>query len=219
MQNYKQKSKQQPQPGKRGRGRPRKDHSLKSNAVSSANSQQIERLVEQTSEFKCLYCGQEFEKEAIYKTHIEYCADKPDEFVQAPIMPDIQIDSKPVESSSVSVMANAADQKIAIAIATTFDVIANKKGEHWRMSTKEAGDLAQIWKPVIDLYLPKLGDHPVMLAMGTTAIMIYPRIMKDGELSARKRREGSSVDRGTERIRQNNTDASINPNGVQGHDI
>jgi hypothetical protein len=68
-------------------------------------------------------------------------------------------------------------QVLQIALASTFDIVANKAGEIWRLDPAEAGALAMTWKAVLDYYWPSVGPKVLMVAVAQSLLILGPRLL------------------------------------------
>lgn len=108
------------------------------------------------------------------------------------------------------------DVALQIAIASTGDILSERYGEHWRFTPIEAKSLATVWKPVIDMYLPKVGNHPIFAAMAATLVIIGPRIAKH---ELRSRKQGSTTDSGKKRKRENDDATGDTKPSIEGFNL
>lgn len=76
-------------------------------------------------------------------------------------------------------------------VSWPFDVVAARRGEHWKISTDEKRRLSNALAPVVNKYLPDwLTKYPEELVLGVVVLMIVgPRYKKDKEIEAKNERE------------------------------
>ena len=147
--------------------------------------------------------------------HEKYCASK-GTAVAAPAAPAAPATAEAIPQSgapaSTQETGGKAETKIPIpvlslAIASTFDVVANKTGEYWRLRPDECEALAKTWGAVIDYYFPKIENKVLMVAMGQTAVIFLPRLLTHNaskQLGAREGKPGSGPIGGDGRQREDN---------------
>lgn len=74
------------------------------------------------------------------------------------------------------------------ALALTFkiasEVVAKKRGDHWKLDPKEADSLGEVWTAALAPYLPKIGAAvPWATALVVTGVLVMPRLERDRELA------------------------------------
>ena len=164
---------------KRGRGRPTKAETLRKKVFSGGSDGGKAATV---NAYACSFCGKGFLSEKAKFMHEKYCASKDLAAGKAETTATDSIAVEAINQASVAAVAGVAESKIpgsilALAFASTFDVIANKAGEFWRLRADEAEALAKTWGAVIDYYFPKIENKVLMVAMGQTALIFIPRIL------------------------------------------
>lgn len=85
-------------------------------------------------------------------------------------------------------------KKATVALSMTFKVlgavVADKRGEHWRLEEKEADKLGEVWATVLAPYMPKVAQaSPVIFALASTWMVIQPRMEEDRRQAARRKME------------------------------
>lgn len=70
-------------------------------------------------------------------------------------------------------------------------IAARKDDDDWQLDEDEAGNLAEATDPVLRQYLPLIGDHAALVALGITfALTVAPRHMLD-QAKRRKAKDSS----------------------------
>jgi hypothetical protein len=98
-------------------------------------------------------------------------------------------DDEPIEITGVD-MPKAKKEKIqageliAVCIGMSFNFIAARKGEHWKLSPDEAGELASATNDVIEEYMPDFETSPVVVLAAVGAGIMAPRLMTDMQIKA-----------------------------------
>lgn len=88
-----------------------------------------------------------------------------------------------------------------------FGMIAVRKDDDdWQIDDEEAGNLAEATDPVLRQYLPLVGDHAALMALGITlALTVAPRMMLDRQ----KRKAKSERTEKTEKTDQDRSAVKI----------
>lgn len=69
---------------------------------------------------------------------------------------------------------------LASLLQITFNnVIAPRRGDHWKMSADECASLGQVYGAVFDKYVPDFGTGPEVAAALVTVAILGPRIATD----------------------------------------
>lgn len=85
-------------------------------------------------------------------------------------------------------------KKATAALAMTFKaigaIVADKRGEHWRLEDKEADKLGEVWAIVLAPYMPRVAAaSPVVFALASTWLVVQPRMEEDRRQAARRHLE------------------------------
>lgn len=94
----------------------------------------------------------------------------------------------PAAAPAVPAVPELSTGILAVAIGSSFDTMAGLLGDYWRLSDDEAIQLAKVWKPVLDLYLPTM-NGPLKAALIPTVLILGPRM---GRYVQRRNREGNT---------------------------
>lgn len=66
-----------------------------------------------------------------------------------------------------------------------FNLVASRRGDHWRLSDGEAHETGQALGAVLDKYFPDLSNQGVeVTAVMTCAMVLTPRLMQDRKIEA-----------------------------------
>jgi hypothetical protein len=196
--------------------------------ASSANETPIpsraERLqaIIDAPDLRCCYCEREFKTQKLLDAHEKFCADKVllqerEKSASVKIAAEHKILNpltSPLTQKSESESIPIAN--VELAIASMGDMAATHFGEHWRLSVEEVKNLARVWKPIIERYLPTF-NNPIFAALGATIFIIGPKVAKHAELG--RRRKGSAVNSGPVGVRKIDNDEGIHPEGGSGIDL
>lgn len=95
-----------------------------------------------------------------------------------------------VESEEEPDVPEIEPEQIEPAIDGTFEIVANRRGEHWKLDEDETEQLANCWTPVLNHYAPAMAaEHMIVLiAASTTMAVVQPRIQKDKEIAEMERK-------------------------------
>lgn len=74
-------------------------------------------------------------------------------------------------------------EQLEVAFGTTFDLLANQRGDYWELDDDEQEKLAKAWCPVANQYAPHLlrTHTPVAIAAVCTVSIVAPRLQEDRE--------------------------------------
>lgn len=101
-----------------------------------------------------------------------------------------EIDAAEAKKQADMICAAVADALPEL-VSWPFDVVAARRGEHWKISTDEKRRLSNALAPVVNKYLPDwLTKYPEELILAVVTLMIVgPRYKKDKEIEAKNERE------------------------------
>lgn len=95
----------------------------------------------------------------------------------------------PTDGPSPEDMKRATDA-LAMTFAAVGAILADRRGEHWRMKDEECQTLAGPWAAVLAPYLPRVGAAmPLVSALVITWTVVQPRITEDRRQAARRAAE------------------------------
>lgn len=87
-------------------------------------------------------------------------------------------------------------EQLEAGFTVTFDLIANRRGEHWELAEREDGkdeaeQLAEVWTPVLNHYAPYLFKKhtEVGVAVLASATILAPRLAEDRRQAEQRERE------------------------------
>jgi hypothetical protein len=80
--------------------------------------------------------------------------------------------------------SGAAGEMFALMIGMSFNLVAARKGEHWKLKAEEAQELAVASDAAIEEYMPDFEVSPIWVLGAVGAGIMIPRIAEDARISA-----------------------------------
>lgn len=112
---------------------------------------------------------------------------------------DLEMDRNPA-AAAAGVAESAARLETAEAITAilhiSFELIAARKGAHWKMSLDEATEAGKAYGAVIDKYYPDTMIGVEVTAITVTAMVLIPRMAIDRQLAAQSAAAENAADLG-----------------------
>lgn len=99
-------------------------------------------------------------------------------------------------------------EQLAVAFDVTFDMAADRRGDHWALDDGEDMKLGKAWAPVLNTYAPTLfAEHTeVGIAVMCTFAVVAPKLAEDRELAElRKQQERAAQDGEPGEVREPDT--------------
>jgi len=90
-------------------------------------------------------------------------------------------------------------EQLALVFETTLDLVADRRGEHWKLDDEESQKLGVAWTPVANEYLPYVfREHTqIGIALIATTSIIGPRLMEDKRLREKEAQRERERENGT----------------------
>lgn len=79
--------------------------------------------------------------------------------------------------------SGAAGEMFALMISMSFNLVAARKGEHWKLKAEEAQELAIASDAAIEQYMPDFEVSPIWVLGAVGAGIMLPRIAEDARIS------------------------------------
>lgn len=93
--------------------------------------------------------------------------------------PDVRELSGPVEKPRLEI-----SEALTGLVMVAFNLIAARRGEHWKLNHDEAAELGGAMGDVVNEYFPGVNMGPLPILGGVAAMVIVPRVMIDQKLAA-----------------------------------
>lgn len=95
----------------------------------------------------------------------------------------------------------------------TFELIAARKGAHWKMDEAEAREAGKAYGALLDKYYPDMQLGPEAAAVTVTAMIFLPRVAMDKALAEEKGRRDAEAELREHNERGANLDGELEPEG------
>ena len=102
------------------------------------------------------------------------------------------------EDSGPQVPTISTADAMGLACKAICDFIANRRGEHWKITVDEAENLGIAYGALLDAYIPVEKMGPTLAAISVSAIVFGPRVMIDRQLQARQKEVEGKAKEGNE---------------------
>lgn len=159
----------------------------------------------------CPFCSKPFTSRPGLDVHVRWCKAAPSEEARAAQRPVAVAGAVevPAPAPPAAPVSELPVEVLEIAFASTFDLLASRGGEHWRLRVAEAKSLGQCWKAVLDYYWPSVGPRVLLVAVAETALILGPKVVAHAQKVGDRKRggegnQGGSDDSGPGRERENN---------------
>lgn len=123
-----------------------------------------------------------------------------------------------VEASALKLEADAVELSVVATemLRAPFSILATRRGEHWALTDEEAADFSLATSRVIVKYLPTIIAQYKVEAFFLLALVgiVGPRVRKDMDLTAERKRAGSTKLRGDRPAGVGEVDASPDARGA-----
>lgn len=112
---------------------------------------------------------------------------------------DVPFDPVIEEDSGPQMPTISTADAMGLACKAICDFIANRRGEHWKITVDEAENLGVAYGALLDAYIPVEKMGPTLAAISVSAIVFGPRVMIDRQLKQqqepeKKPKEGGDSD-------------------------